>query len=76
VFKITIKFLMDMSQRPTSVIHLDVPTTKYSPLPDGDESEEDSSEKQRRLLLEIFGDFKDDAVSVSYSTGSELSVSN
>ena len=71
--------LLEMSERPTSLLQLEVQNVKYSEMPDEDIIEENSI-SERELLKQILGDTTIESGNgndlVSYSSDSELSVCN
>jgi len=70
------KFLLEMSERPTAVVRVNLGTEMYSLQPDEDMTEEEDSEKQKELLrLLLFDSDQTDQEQISYSSDSELSVS-
>lgn len=71
--KMIMIFLLEMSERPTSLLRLDVEDAKYSEKPDHYISEENSISEREILKLILEDAFESDAL-VSYSSESELSV--
>ena len=59
------KFLFEMSERPTSLIRLDVGNIEYSQLPD-EQLVKEKVISDKELLKEILGDEKDE-ITISYS---------
>lgn len=74
-----VQFLIQMSQRPTSLLQLTVEDYKYSEIQDDCMSDEGDSLRTKELLKEILGDVsgldEGDNITISYSSDSELSVS-
>jgi hypothetical protein len=71
------KFILEMSVNPTSVIRLEVGSKIFSENPDEDMSGEENSVSDKELLKQILGeigDFEEDINVISYSSESELSV--
>ncbi|XP_035705228.1 uncharacterized protein LOC110847753 isoform X2 [Folsomia candida] len=77
LLKMMVQFLIQMSQRPTSLLQLTVEDYKYSEIQDDCMSDEGDSLRTKELLKEILGDVsgldEGDNITISYSSDSELS---